>query len=212
LKAVWFERTITVLIVITTVLMAMDSPIEDPQTEFKQAIMVMGNVITGVYAVESILKIFCYGFIFNEGAYLRDVWNLIDFVSIVITLSSLLVQNNLDVFKALRSFRILKQMASYDNLKLVLISLGRSRVLILKLIIFAFSYLVCYGLLAVKFHKGSFRRCVNFDPSVTEMIITRQDCFDYGGDWIKADFHYDNIIAAVYNLFIIATCEGWNAF
>jgi len=29
------------------------------------------------------LKIFAYGFLFNEGAYLRDSWNILDFVVVV---------------------------------------------------------------------------------------------------------------------------------
>lgn len=103
-------------------------------------------------------------------------------------------------------------MTRFEGLKLVLVSLGRSKLLILKLIIFAFSYLTCYSLWSVKFLKGTYRRCVNMDDSVVDLVHTRLDCYDYGGDWIKADFHYDNVVAAVYNLFIIATCEGWSAF
>jgi hypothetical protein len=50
------------------------------------------------------------------------------------------------------------------------------------------------------------------DSSISSEVLTKIDCFDYGGDWIQADFHWDNIISAIYNLFIIATCEGWSAF
>ena len=35
---------------------------------------------------------------------------------------------------------------------------------------------------------------------------------DNGGDWINSDFHWDNIFSSIFNLFIIATCEGWSAF
>ena len=35
---------------------------------------------------------------------------------------------------------------------------------------------------------------------------------DYGGDWIRLDFHWDNIAITLFNLFVIATTEGWSAF
>lgn len=33
-----------------------------------------------LYTVEMILKVLAYGFVFNQGAYLRDYWNILDFV------------------------------------------------------------------------------------------------------------------------------------
>ena len=38
------------------------------------------------------------------------------------------------------------------------------------------------------------------------------DCLEFGGDWIEADFHWNNIGSSIFNLFIIATSEGWNSF
>ncbi len=34
----------------------------------------------GFYTVEMILKIIGLGFVFNKGSYLRDPWNLLDFI------------------------------------------------------------------------------------------------------------------------------------
>lgn len=33
---------------------------------------------------------------------------------------------------------------------------------------------------------------------------------DSGGDWVPDDLRWDNIIRSTYNLFTIATCEGWS--
>jgi len=43
------------------------------------------NIIyTVIYAIEALLKIIAYGFIFQKGAYLRDLWNVVDFVVVVL--------------------------------------------------------------------------------------------------------------------------------
>jgi hypothetical protein len=34
--------------------------------------------------MEAVLKIIAYGFIFQKGAYLRDLWNVVDFVVVAV--------------------------------------------------------------------------------------------------------------------------------
>ncbi len=53
-------------------------------------------------------------------------------------------------------------------------------------------------------------RCVNFDEEFH--VKTKWDCLDLGGDWVNADFHWDNILYGIFNLFVIANCEGWLEF
>ena len=45
------------------------------------------SVFTYLYIIEMVLKIFGLGFIFRKGSYLRDGWNILDFV---IVMSSIL--------------------------------------------------------------------------------------------------------------------------
>lgn len=69
------------------------------------------------------------------------------------------------------------------------------------------------GLFPVKYLKGKFYKCMTLDPSIdSELIDNKWDCMDYGGDWLRQDFHWDNMGSSVFNLFVIATCEGWTAF
>ena len=37
-----------------------------------------------IFTIESILKIIAYGFLFHPGAYLRNPWNILDFVIVII--------------------------------------------------------------------------------------------------------------------------------
>ena len=65
-----------------------------------------------VFMLEAILKIISSGFIFGKKTYLKDPWNVIDFVIVVaatLDICFLLVQaENSDTLSALKSMRILR--------------------------------------------------------------------------------------------------------
>ncbi|GIY71686.1 voltage-dependent calcium channel type D subunit alpha-1 [Caerostris darwini] len=64
-----------------------------------------------IFTLECVMKIIAYGFMLHPGAYLRNTWNLLDFVIVVIgvvsTALSNLMKDGFDV-KALRAFRVLR--------------------------------------------------------------------------------------------------------
>lgn len=37
----------------------------------------------------------------------------------------------------------------------------------------------------------------------------RFQCYDYGGEWVNLDSHFDNVIDAMITLFNVMTTEGW---
>jgi hypothetical protein len=41
------------------------------------------NIFLGLYTFEMVMKIMGLGFIFNKGAYLRDPWNILDFIIVM---------------------------------------------------------------------------------------------------------------------------------
>ncbi len=65
-----------------------------------------------------------------------------------------------------------------------MISLLKSMPLILKLILFCSAFLVLLSFITTSYLKGKLYSCINYDEKYT--IITREDCFDYGGDWINS--------------------------
>jgi hypothetical protein len=52
-----------------------------------QAINVAGVIFTILFTVECVLKILAYGFIVHYKAYLRDGWNWIDFIVVIVGLA-----------------------------------------------------------------------------------------------------------------------------
>lgn len=43
----------------------------------------INNVTTFVFLIEFLLKIISWGFIAHKGAYLRDPWNILDFIIVL---------------------------------------------------------------------------------------------------------------------------------
>ena len=60
--------------------------------------------------------------------------------------------------------------------------------------------------------KGKMYHCVTIESEQLLLVVTKWDCLDLGGDWVRQDFHYDNIFFSLLNFFIIASCEGWSHF
>lgn len=57
--------------------------IQDPTSEPSAFFNVCETVFLVLYSLEMIIKIMGLGFVFNEGSYLRDSWNTLDFVIVV---------------------------------------------------------------------------------------------------------------------------------
>ncbi|KRX06412.1 hypothetical protein PPERSA_05025 [Pseudocohnilembus persalinus] len=213
IRSTKFEVIIASIIILNCIMNALDNPLSNPDKAYKQILKNLDYIVTFIYTVEAIIKIIAYRFIVGRFAYIRDAWNCIDFCVLLISLSSYGTDNGLGIFKALRALRLLKISQYLSGLKLVMISLGKSAKMLFHLCIFAFAVSLVVGLIPVKFLKGSYYYCTNLDDSVnSDFIVTKYDCLDFGGDWINQDFNWDNIVSGLFNLFIIATCEGWTAF
>lgn len=91
-----FETLILLVIVVSTVQVAMDNPLNDPNGRLTKTLARIDFSTTIVFTVEMILKIIAYGFLFNgENSYLRNTANQLDFVVTSISVSLILLINNL---------------------------------------------------------------------------------------------------------------------
>jgi len=174
-----FENISICVIVANSAVMLVDDPAaEQPDPIFKQ----VDDFFNALYGLEMILKILGLGFIFGEDAYLRDSWNILDFV-IVISAAIPYIQpapeqgvarQEVGVraeagggagISALRAFRVLRPLRTITSIKglrvlimalLAAIPLLRDTLLILLFFFIVFS-IGCLQLLA-----GSLKqRCVS---------------------------------------------------
>ncbi|CAM9376503.1 unnamed protein product, partial [Discosporangium mesarthrocarpum] len=107
-----FDKVILVLISVSSVTLALDNPLQNPDSEFKLFLDRVDVGMTVLFTLEMSLKILACGFAFMPRAYLRNSWNVLDFVVVVISIASLYYSgtgaSNLGGLKSLRALRALR--------------------------------------------------------------------------------------------------------
>ena len=64
-------------------------------------------------------------------------------------------------------------------------------------------------MIGVKCLKGTFFHCDGLMEEFLEKVWNKEDCLDFGGDWINRDFNFDNIFNALETMFLVSNAEGW---
>ena len=79
-----FEWLIIITIMTNCVVMSMDSRIaNNDKTILSLQLEELEPVFMGIFTVEMCTKIIAMGFILHENSYLRNMWNIMDFVVVV---------------------------------------------------------------------------------------------------------------------------------
>lgn len=84
----------------------------EDKTAKNQVIDSSGRFFTSIFTVECVLKIVSYGFIMHKSAYLRDGWNWLDFIVVIIGWIELFP--NIPNLRALRTLRVLRPLRSIN--------------------------------------------------------------------------------------------------
>ena len=64
-----------------------------------------------------------------------------------------------------------------------------------------------FALILVKVYKDDFYYCSNYYSEAE--ILTKNDCLNWGGDWIQRKMNVANVFNSTLFLFLVATTEGW---
>jgi hypothetical protein len=166
----WFDRIILFLILVSSILMALDNPREDG-TLFNNVLEWIGDGLLVIFIIEAILKIVAYGFVAHPTSYLRDSWNVLDFFVIIVSIASFILStigySGLGFITVLRTFRALRPLRVINRnrgIKMVVQTLlmsikGIAHVALITLLI----YLV-FAILGVQLFSGNLYSCT--DPTV----------------------------------------------
>ena len=102
--------------------------LDDPTSSTPNPVMDMSDyVFQGLYTAEMLLKIFGMGFFWNRGSYLRDTWNILDFVIVVSGYATFFLDTSggsssggtgsKTNISALRSFRVLRPLRTISGVE-----------------------------------------------------------------------------------------------
>ena len=126
----YFEYGILFVIFLNCIKLILDTYIPNDATTLTNVSDVFNYIFVAIFVIEALIKIFSLGFVFDKGSYLRDGWNLLDFIILVASLVDVFVQsNNLSFFRAfrlLRALRPLRFISHNQNMRIVVNALLES--------------------------------------------------------------------------------------
>ncbi|XP_061892782.1 voltage-dependent P/Q-type calcium channel subunit alpha-1A isoform X9 [Entelurus aequoreus] len=177
----------------------------------------------GIFCFESGIKILALGFAFHKNSYLRNGWNVMDFV-VVLTgiLSTVGSDFDLRTLRAVRVLRPLKLVSGIPSLQVVLKSIMKAMIPLLQIGLLLFFAILMFAIIGLEFYMGKFHTTC-FDnhtgeireefPCGTELPARLCPegtmCRQY---WLGPNYgitQFDNILFAILTVFQCITMEGW---
>ncbi len=168
----WFEPTVLVLILLSTLSLILDRPDRDMFTPLRATISVFNVIFTVLFTIEMLLKIVACGFIVSKTpdkytlheAYLRSGWNILDFLIVIISIVSI-TATDLEGINQLRAFRAIRPMrlvSRYPSLKITFQTLLKSIPAMGSLATVATLFFFIFGIHGLELFGGKFGFC--YDP------------------------------------------------
>ena len=105
-----FEWTVLATIIASCVVMALEEHLPNgDKTDLAVRLGATESYFLAIFCVEMCLKIIALGFVLHPGSYLRNVWNIMDFVVVVTGLITLVTPDKGEVdLRTLRAIRVLR--------------------------------------------------------------------------------------------------------
>jgi len=230
-----FDNISLMVILINTLLILISDPV-DPLSIANTT----DDYFLYFYTFEMILKIFAFGFILPENSYLKDLWNILDFVVIFVGWISFLVEKTtgggkIQGLAGLRTFRILrplKTVKSIKGLRRIISTLLESMLALGDILIVLFFFFLIFAVAGVQMWQGNYLlRCqssiygypLDFSQANT-MCSSDADCVIYNTPGerfycVKSYLnpnnnctHFNDTLTGLITVFITATMEGWTDF
>uniref|UniRef100_A0AAQ4Q8G1 Voltage-dependent L-type calcium channel subunit alpha n=1 Tax=Gasterosteus aculeatus aculeatus TaxID=481459 RepID=A0AAQ4Q8G1_GASAC len=139
-----------------------------------------------IFTIETFLKILAYGLVMHPSSYIRNGWNLLDFVIVIVGLFSVVLETmthksgevatthhvpgkpgGLDV-KALRAFRVLRPLrlvSGVPSLQIVLNSIMKAMVPLLHIALLVLFVIIIYAIIGLELFIGRMHRTCYYKES-----------------------------------------------
>lgn len=216
----YFENPILILILISTVTLALETPLDDPEGEKIKILAYIDLFMTAAFTFEMVIKIIAWGFAFSgKDSYIREPWNILDFLIVTSALMGVIAGDAVKIsfFKALRILKILRPLriiAKNKGLKVAITALGSSLPNIINLQVIVLFFVFLFAILQTTLLSGQFYQCHTDHLGLSKeqqvaSIENMWDCINYGGEWIEPDLNFDTTFASLLTLITIQTTEGW---
>jgi len=226
-----FEWLILITICANCIALGAQTPFPNSDTNLVNNVLdeYVENLFLFIFTTECVLKIVACGFFMHSEAYLRNGWNILDFVIVVVGLFSIVLDAYLKGFdvKALRAFRVLRPLrlvSGVPSLQVVLNSIIKAMVPLLHIALLVLFVIVIYAIIGLELFCGNMHKtCYNNVTGDRYETPTPCDpkfwnCSTLGnnmvcrGEWEGPNngiTNFDNFGLSMLTVFQCITNEGW---
>jgi hypothetical protein len=204
-----FEWGILGIIILNTCKLVWDTylleePDDSKQLEVSRSLDLLFTII---FSLEFVLKSVSMGFFKEEGAYLKESWNKLDFLIVVVSVVEVSISgvslSSLKVLRLLRTLRPLRFISHNSSMKLVVTALLESVAAICNVGIVVLIVWLIFAILGMSLFSGKLHYCSE------SILTTKADCEDFGHVWLNYNSNFDNTFEAIKTLFILSSLEDW---
>nr|KAF6479265.1 calcium voltage-gated channel subunit alpha1 A [Molossus molossus] len=218
----YFEMCILMVIAMSSIALAAEDPVQ-PNAPRNNVLRYFDYVFTGVFTFEMVIKMIDLGLVLHQGAYFRDLWNILDFIVVSGALVAFAFTGNskgkdINTIKSLRVLRVLRPLKTIKRLpklKAVFDCVVNSLKNVFNILIVYMLFMFIFAVVAVQLFKGKFFHCTDESKEFEKdcrgkyLLYEKNEVKARDREWKKYDFHYDNVLWALLTLFTVSTGEGW---
>ncbi|KAM4722199.1 voltage-dependent R-type calcium channel subunit alpha-1E [Rhinophrynus dorsalis] len=222
-----FEYMILATIIANCIVLALEQHLPgDDKTPMSRRLEKTEPYFIGIFCFEAGIKIVALGLVFHKGSYLRNGWNVMDFI---VVLSGILATAgthfnthvDLRTLRAVRVLRPLKLVSGIPSLQIVLKSIMKAMVPLLQIGLLLFFAILMFAIIGLEFYSGKLHKACYRNHSGWELEpmdpphpcgVPRCPAGYECREWIGPNdgiTQFDNILFAVLTVFQCITMEGW---
>ena len=161
----YFDRFVMILIALSSIKLAMESYfVNEPEDSTIVSVSNdLDSVINYAFILECILKVIALGFAMDEGSYLRDSWNRLDFFIVSVSVIDMSLASAdipaLKVLRLLRMIRPLRVISHNAELKMIVAALFESVGSIINVSVVVIIIWLMFAIYAMNTFMGMFFYC-----------------------------------------------------
>ena len=154
-----FEYTSLWVIVANSISLSLYDPL-NPAASDEGFLGNLDTIFLACYSLEMVLKIVGLGFAFNKGAYLRDSWNLLDFIIVVSAYLQLIISSgaNLSVLRSFRVLRPLRTISGIEGMRVIVTALMKAVTLLVDTAIILIFFFIIFAIAGLQLFGGVLRQ------------------------------------------------------
>jgi len=222
-----FDNCVLFCILVSSVLLAIDNPLDDPESTGVTIIKGIDLVLTVLFILEMTIKLTGLG----VRTYWSDGWNVLDGTIVIVSIINLSAGDgggslkSLRSLRALRALRPLRVISRAPSLKKVVNALLAAIPPAMNVTLVCLLFFLIFAIVLTDTFKGKLfscdfdsltpvgQRALAYDYGLTKLTykkpFMKTDCLRYNGTWANANSHFDHVGQSMSTLFQMSTTEGW---